>query len=221
MQSASSSFSLPAIKEGKLLGLLSSYNSKDQIIDIIAPEIITAFMKDASDGDYKGFPSLGISINSTVDPNFRLWLKIPEDVGGLYVTNVRKDSSAEKAGILKGDVLLSIEGKSISRRGYYEDEQYGQLFWSHLIRGTHVVGDSVKITVLREGEQKELTATLTRPGKKLIPAHMIDQAPNYLVKGGFIFQELSATYLKAFGKDWQSTAPLNLLDALSLSLIHI
>lgn len=215
MQSATSSFSLPVVQNGKLLGMLSSYDSKDQIIDIIAPEIISAFLADAADGEYLGFPSLGISINSTVDPNFRLWLKIPEEVGGLYITNVRKGSSADKAGVLKGDVLLSIAGKAIGRRGYYDDESYGRLFWSHLVRGSHKVGDEIKLTVLREGEEKEMTATLTRPGKRLIPAHMLDQAPNYLVKGGFIFQELSATYLTAFGKDWQNTAPLNLLDAIA------
>ncbi|BDS08877.1 serine protease [Oceaniferula spumae] len=215
MQSATSSFTLPVIKDDKLLGLLSSYDSKDQIIDIITPEIIAAFLADAADGTYDGFPSLGIGINSTVDPSFRLWLKLPEDVGGLYVTRVRKGSSAEKAGILKGDVLLSVEGNEIGRRGYYDDENYGRLFWSHLVRGRHKVGDSLKVSVLRDGEKKEFTTVLTRPDKRLIPAHTLDQAPNYLVKGGLIFQELSASYLRAFGKDWESTAPLNLLDALA------
>ncbi len=215
LQSTSSSYSLPVIKDGKLLGMLSSYDSKDQIIDIIAPEIITAFLADTADGNYEGFPSLGISINSTVDPNFRLWLKLSEDGGGLYITKVSKGSSAENAGILKGDVLVSVAGKPIGRRGYYDDDKYGRLYWSHLIRGSHKVGDSLKVTVLRKGEKKELTATLARPVKRLIPAHTIDQAPSYLVKGGFIFQELSTTYLTGFGKDWQSTAPLNLLDALS------
>ncbi len=213
MQSATSSFALPVIQDGKLLGMLSSYNSKDQIIDIIAPEIIAAFLADAADDDYQGFPSLGIGITNTVDPNFRLWLKLPEDMGGLYITSVRKRSAAEKAGILKGDVLLAIEDKVIGRRGYYDNEKYGRLFWSHLIRGGHQVGDEIKITLLRDGEKKEITAELTRSGKKLIPNHMHDQAPNYLVKGGFIFQELSATYLEAFGSDWRSKAPLNLLDA--------
>jgi hypothetical protein len=33
------------------------------------------------------------------------------------------------------------------------------------------------------------------------------------VKGGFIFQELSRPVLEAFGEDWTSRAPLNLLDA--------
>ncbi|MFK7909580.1 MAG: PDZ domain-containing protein [Akkermansiaceae bacterium] len=215
MQSASSSFSLPVIKNGKLLGLLTSYNSKDQITDVLAPEIIKAFLEDTKDGDYKGFPSLGIAISSTVDPNFRAWLKLSDDIGGLYITLVREDSAAEKAGLEKGDVITEIEGKKISRRGYYTDSQYGRLFWSHLVRGSHKVGDELKITVLRKGENKTLTAKLERPGNRLVPAYTYDTAPKYLVKGGFIFQELTATYLKAFGKDWQTKAPLDLLDVLT------
>ncbi|MBT8037020.1 MAG: PDZ domain-containing protein [Verrucomicrobiae bacterium] len=215
MQSSTSSFTLPVIRNNQLLGLLTSYSAKDQIIDVMAPEIIAAFLADTADKKYEGFPSLGIAISSTVDPNFRTWLKLSDDVGGLYVTRIRKNSAAEKAGIEKGDVIIQIDNKDIGRRGYYSDANYGKLFWSHLIRGTHKVGDSINLTVLRNGDEKKITATLARPGKRLIASHTFDQAPRYLVKGGFIFQELTATYLKAFGKDWESKAPLNLLDVIS------
>lgn len=215
MQSASSSFTLPVVRNGKLLGLLSSYSSKDQIIDVMTPEIIAGFLADAKDGDFVGVPSLGIGVSSTVDPSFRKWLKLPDDVGGLYVTRVRKKSSAELGGLKKGDVIVSIEGHKIGRRGYYTDPNYGRIFWSHLVRGTQKVGDQITLNVLREGAVEKLTVTLARSGKRLVPSYTYDQAPTYLVKGGFIFQELTATYLRAFGKDWKSTAPLNLLDVLS------
>ena len=212
MQSASNSFTVPVIRNGELLGLLSSYDAKDQIIDIIAPEIIHAFISDTADGEYIGFPSLGIAITSTVDPNFRDWLKLSDDVGGLYVTKIRKGSAAQKAGLEKGDVIIEINTKAIGRRGYYSDEQYGRLYWSHLIRGSLKQGDKVELTILRAGEQKTLTATLDRPEEPLVARDTYDQPPLYLIKGGLIFQELTAYYLKAFGKDWQSKAPLNLLD---------
>ncbi len=215
MQSATSSFTLPVIRNGKLLGLLSSYNSKDQIIDVMAPEIIAAFLADTADDKYVGFPSIGIGISSTVDPNFRTWLKLSDDVGGLYVTRIRKDSAAEKAGIEKGDVVIEINGRDIGRRGYYSDDNYGRLYWSHLICGSQKVGDKVNLTLLREGEEKKVIATLERPGKRLIASYTYDQAPRYLVKGGFIFQELTGTYLQAFGTDWKTKAPLNLLDVLA------
>ena len=210
MQSASSSFTLPVVRDGKLLGLLSSYDSKDQIINIITPEIIQAFLNDAKDGTFEGTPSLGIGISSTVDPNFRKWLKLSEDVGGIYVTRVLKKSAADKAGIKKGDVILSIDNHAIGRRGYYSTPNYGRIFWSHLVRGTHKVGDKMDITVLRDGKKQTLSVTLTRAVKRLIPSYTYDKAPAYLVKGGFIFQELTSTYLQAFGSN---PIPLNLLDA--------
>lgn len=48
---------------------------------------------------------------------------------------------------------------------------------------------------------------------RLVPDYQFDRAPNFLVKGGFIFQELTRPVLEAFGKDWSTLAPLNLLDA--------
>ena len=215
MQSASNSFTVPVVHEGKLLGLLSSYDAKDQIIDIIPPEIIRAFVDDASDGAYEGFPSLGIAITSTVDPNFREWLRLSDDVGGLYITKVRKGSAAELSGLEKGDVIVEVNGNAIGRRGYYSDSRYGRLYWSHLIRGSLKTGDKVDLKILRQGEEINKTATLARPGKRLVAHYTYDQAPRYLVKGGLIFQELTATYLKAFGNDWETKAPLNLLDILA------
>ena len=213
MQSSANSFTLPIINNGKLLSLLTSYSNKDQMIHSIAPEIIAAFLADTEDGDYIGFPSLGIGVDSTVDPHFRDWLKLPEDIGGIYITHITKAGAAEQAGLLKGDVITKVNDHDIDRLGYYQDQNYGKLYWSHLIRGIHTVGETVDITVIRDGEEQVITATLERAPEQLVPSKTYDEEPSYLVKGGFIFQELTATYLKAFGKEWESKAPLDLLEA--------
>lgn len=215
MQSAASSFSLPVLRHGELTGLLASYNSKDQLSDVISTGILTRFLKSAGSGKYAGFPSLGISTARTEDPSFRKWLQIPDDQGGLYVTSVRKDSSAAAAGIKKGDVLLTVEDHKIDRRGYYDHPTYGSLFWSHLVRGEKNTGDVVKVSLLREGKplQIDVTLNLSDDTKRLVPAYTFGKAPQYLVKGGLIFQELTKPLLESFGDDWHSRAPLNLLDA--------
>ena len=82
----------------KLAGILTSYDSKDQLSDVMATDIVERFVREAADGDYAGFPSLGISTSRTEDINFRAWLKLTDDVGGLYVSTVRVGSAAEKAG---------------------------------------------------------------------------------------------------------------------------
>lgn len=215
MQSVANSFTVPVLKEGKLLGLLTKYSPKDQLANVISAEIIAAFLKDAKDGDYQGFPSLGIATTSTTDVHFRDWLKLSNDKGGLYVSRVLPNSAADKAGIKKGDVLTSINGKDLDRHGYYETLEYGQLLWNHLIRGSHPVGSEIKIGVLREGKELNLTAVLARSPEGIIPSHTYGKAPRYLVKGGLIFQELTKSYLRSFGDNWSTRASPKMLDALN------
>ena len=215
MQTSGNSFTLPTFRSQKLVGILTSYDSKDQICDVISVDIISAFLKDAESGKYEGFPSLGIATTTTEDPHFRGWLKLPENKGGIYVTRVLPNGSAAKAGIKKGDVILSISGFAIDRRGYFEHQDYGKLFWPHLVRGGPVMGSKAPIQVLRKGKVQTIEATLQKSPSRLVPGYLYDEAPPFLIKGGLVFQELSRPYLEAFGKDWATRAPLNLLDVLS------
>lgn len=216
MQSAASSYSLPVLQGGKLAGVLISYNAKDQICEVASTDIVARFLAVSSNGEYKGFPSLGISITRTEDASFRQWLKLPDDQGGIYVQNVRKGRAADLAGMKKGDVLLAIDGKAIDRRGYYQHPNYGSLFWGHLIRGEKATGETVTLSLLRDGQPLEIKATLTREEEstRLVPGYNFGKAPNFLIKGGLVFQELSRPLLESFGENWQTRAPLEFLDAL-------
>ena len=215
MQSAASSFSLPVISNGKLAGILLSYDSEDQISNVLSIDIIQHFLADAADSDYAGFPSLGISIAVTKDPIFRDFLKLTPEQGGIFISKVRPRGSADQAGVKKGDVLLAADGFPIDRLGYYQHPNYGSVFWGNLVKGEKSAGDTIKLSILRNGETQEITATLTRDDPKdvLVPQYQFDRAPNFLVKGGLIFQELNRPLLEAYGKEWTSRAPLNLLDA--------
>jgi S1-C subfamily serine protease len=215
MQSAASSFSLPVLSNGKLAGLLASYNSKDQLSDVIATELVKRFLESAKTGHYAGFPGLGLETTRTEDPSLRQWLKLGDDQGGIYVSGVRKGGSAQLAGVKKGDVVLAVGDHPIDRRGYYAHPVYGNLFWSHLIRGEKNVGDTITLKLLRDGQPLSLDVKLVRQEERdnLVPAYTFGNAPRYLVKGGLIFQELTKPLLESFGDEWQSRAPLNLLDA--------
>jgi S1-C subfamily serine protease len=216
MQSAASSYSLPVLQSGKLAGILTSYNAKDQICEAASTDIVSRFLQQSANGDYKGFPSLGVTIARTEDGSFRQWLKLRDDQGGLYIRSVRKGGAAETAGVKPGDVLLAIDAQPVDRRGYYQHPNYGSVFWGHLIRGGKATGESVTLSLLREGQPLEIKATLTREEEstRLVPGYHFGKAPNYLVTGGLVFQELSRPLLESFGENWQSVAPLDFLDAL-------
>jgi len=215
MQSAANSFTLPVIREGALSGILLSYDSKDQISDVLSVDVISRFLANAQDGAYEGFPSLGVAASRTEDPSFRKFLKLQPEQGGLYIGKVRTGGSADLGGVKVGDVLLSVAGHAIDNRGYYIHPHYGSLFWGHIVRGEKSAGEEIVLGILRGGEPMEINVTLTReePMDRLVPNYQFDRAPNFLVKGGFIFQELTRPVLEAFGEDWSTRAPLNLLDA--------
>jgi S1-C subfamily serine protease len=216
MQSSASSYCLPALSNGKLAGILSSYDSKDQICDVISTTLVSRFLTDSKNESYKGFPNLGVGVASTEDKAFREWLKIPETEGGLYITKVRKNSAADLAKMIKGDVMLAIDGMPIDRRGYYKDSQYGSLYWIQMVRGTKSSGDPLIIKILRDGKMIDVNVTLSRQEEstRLVPFYQFGKAPNFLVKGGMIFQELSRPLLEAYGEEWETRAPLNFLDVL-------
>ena len=212
IQTEGNSYTLPVFKGEQLAGITTSYNSKEQICDVISIDIVRTFLDDAKDGNYRGFPSLGVGYSTTEDPNFRAWLKIPDNHGGLYLNRVIKGGSADASDFKKDDVLLSLAGHPIDRRGYFNHEAYGPLFWTHLVRGAYPIGTTIPCEILRNGNIIELQLTLKKSATRLVATHLHDEAPPYLIKGGLVFQELSLPYLQAFGKEWRSRAPLNLLE---------
>jgi serine protease Do len=73
------------------------------------------------------------------------------DERGALVTDVVKESPAEKGGMKNGDIILEFDGKTI------------QLMHDlPLIVASTAVGKKVPVTVLRDGKRQELTVTVER-----------------------------------------------------------
>ncbi len=90
---------------------------------------------------------LGINIQNITDDTAKaLDLK---DRSGILVSNVKSGSAAEKAGIKRGDIITAINGDKIEDSNVLRNKVAGTL-----------PGTEIKLTVVRESESKELTATL-------------------------------------------------------------
>ena len=70
-------------------------------------------------------------------------------VEGIYVKDVETFSAGEKAGIKIGDVIVKADGKDIKTMDELNE-----------IKNSHSIGDELKVTVNRDGQEKELTITL-------------------------------------------------------------
>jgi S1-C subfamily serine protease len=215
LQYRTSSFTLPVIKDGKLAGLLLSYDSKEQTSDVLPGPIIEHFLKDLEDGDYAGFPNLGLSYAATLDEQLRKYAKLENHEGGIYVRRVSRDGPAKQAGIQSDDVILEIDGHPIDARGNYEHPKYGKLNFSHLVRGAAQVGQKMPIKIHRKDKELTVELELTRkpPTAYKIDPYMFDRGPRFKILGGLIFQELTLPYLKAWGEQWVNRAPFRLVHA--------
>ncbi len=210
------SFTLPVIHNQKLTGMLMTYDSKDQVASILPYPIIKAFLDDAADGTYAGFPSFGIKFAPTLDEQLRAYLKLdPATPGGVLITGVMPETSASAAGLKEGDVLLELGGYKIDARGNYLDPTWGLLAMGHLVKGGASTGAQLPLKIIRDGQPLELPLTLSRkePTDYLVDLYTFDRAPRYLILGGLVFSELSRSYLEAFGQEWRDRAPFNFVYA--------
>jgi S1-C subfamily serine protease len=204
LRSEGNSYCLPVVKGGKLAGLMLRYDSKNQVTSVLPAPIIEHFLKDyAQDQKVDGFPSLGVEFHPTQDEQFRDYLGLKPEQGGMFVANVTKGGSAMGMGIQKGDVVTEVAGNKLDSRGDYDDPAYGKLSSSHLVRGRAFVGDETTVKVLREGKELELKGKLVRkdPASYLVLPYQFDRGPNYILMGGLVLQELSKPYLNAWGEN--------------------
>ncbi|MGK0187377.1 MAG: S1-C subfamily serine protease [Verrucomicrobiales bacterium] len=213
VQYRSGSFTLPVVREGKLAGMLLSYNSDDQIADVLPSMIIQRFLDDVANPPYEGFPNFGIQYSVMLDDQFRSYLNANQYSGGIYVSNVIRGTSAASSEIKQGDVILEIEGNRIDARGNFEHPDYGLLSLSYLVKDTARVGQELKVKVLRDGKEHDLMVKLQRKesGDYLVDSYMFDRGPKYFILGGLLFQELTVPYLELVaGDDWANRGPFKL-----------
>lgn len=94
-------------------------------------------------------PWLGVYAGGDIDETLAKQLQLPVDYGVL-VQDVVEDSPASRAGISRGDVLISMAGKKVETFKDLRDLIYQQK-----------VGAIVEIVLIRNGKESKTAATLT------------------------------------------------------------
>jgi S1-C subfamily serine protease len=215
LQNREGSFTIPAVRDGRLLGLLMRYDARSQTAEVVSAPVISHFLEDAKLGTYPGFPRAGLVFASTRDPQFRRYIGLDED--GVYITEIRPGSAAEKAGLRKGDIILAVADKPVDQDGNYEEPGIGKIPFSHLTNTLAHVGDTVNFTILRDGKRETLPVIVTgiEKDQSISEPYEFDHQPRYLILGGLVFRELSRPYLQEWGGNWMKDAPQRLvyLDA--------
>lgn len=92
---------------------------------------------------------LGVQMQD-ITPELAQAFGIEANRGGAVVTNVIKDSAAEKAGLKVGDVVTAVDGVSLLNADNLRNTI-----------GLLMVGQTIQLDIIRDGKEKTLTAKVT------------------------------------------------------------
>lgn len=140
-------------------------------------------------------PFLGVLFNNATE-SLTEFLGNPQP-GGCYVIEVIKNSTLDKAGVKRGDMLYEINGHSIDPFGemvvpWTEDKISIVDYISRLS-----IGDDVSLVLYRNGERKIVSAKFNQAElpsiRKVYPGY---ETIDYEVVGGMVIMELTMNHIQ-------------------------
>ena len=140
----------PLINEyGQVVGVtnMKAFTTGVEGICFAIPTSVIQPVVDAliAEGQVSGRASIGIVIGA-LDAAAAEYYDLPQ---GLYVESVAEGSDAEKQGIQPGDIVTAVNGQTVSTT-----------FEVNAIKEAFSVGDTMTLTIYRDGETFDVTVTL-------------------------------------------------------------
>ena len=164
------------ITTAKISRAASSSTSIEGLGFAVPVNDVKGIMKDLIENGYvTGKPYMGVQISSVTEAEAKRYgLKV-----GAYVEVVEENSSAEKAGLKVGDIIIAIDQTEINTH-------------SALVAtvATYRAGDTVTMKIMREHKEMELKLTFAerQPDDPQGPQELEQQTPNNGQGGSYYYQ---------------------------------
>lgn len=199
----------PVLQNGKVVGVaFQGLQSADNIGYMIPTTVINHFLTDVKDGTYDGFGSAGIdAFEGLHNPAYKAYLKVPDTVQGVVVTEVTRASTAE--GILqKGDVLTRIGTYDIDNDGMIAIDGLRLQFSEAIDRKQ--LGEILDIEFYRDGKPITAKLKVALNAPVLTWGRLYDNEPKYQIYAGLTFVSVTRNYLETWGRNWPMDIPFTL-----------
>ena len=138
-------------EHGEVIGINSVKISSDGVEGLgfaIPIDDVKEIIEDlVSDGYVHGRPSIGVSIVE-ITPQIAYYYSLPVNYG-LFVNDVIEGGSADIAGMEIGDIIIAFNDEKVSSSAEFIAK-----------RNTFKAGDTITLTVNREGKEKNLSLKL-------------------------------------------------------------
>ncbi|KAK7277709.1 hypothetical protein RJT34_22724 [Clitoria ternatea] len=177
--------------QGECIGVaFQVYRSEEaeNIGYVIPTTVVSHFLTDyEKNGRYTGFPCLGVLIQKLENPALRACLKVQSNEGVL-VRRVEPTSDANNV-LKEGDVIVSFDDVHVGSEGTVPFRSNERIAFHYLI-SQKFAGDSAELGIIRAGTLMK-TKIILNPRVHLVPYHIDEGQPSYLIIAGLVFTPLS------------------------------
>lgn len=198
----------PLIQDNRVSGMIMQ--SRDSNLDAIPAPFLQAFIEKAATVPYQSFPQRGFSWQPIPQTSVREYLQIDPAYTGILINRVFHYGTGSDV-LQPDDFLISIAGEPLSNDGKIAHPEWGNILFDYLF-ATQFQETALSLEIVRQGKRMTLQTQLTDfPAESYsVPLQTVKHPPNYVLRGGLLFQELNMNYLQLWGKDWMSKAPARL-----------
>lgn len=170
---------------------------------MIPVPVIHRFLTDIKDGQYDHYVDLGIFHFPLINSAQRQAIGLGPNDDGVLVGKVIQ-AGAAFGYVQPGDVLLAIDGYPIFSDGRVQMDKERVLL-NEIVERKYK-GDTVQLTVWRQGREFTVQVPLGIPWPYLMQSRRHDVRPRYVEFAGLVFQPLSLDFMRS--------AKINRLDVL-------
>ncbi|MDH4247439.1 MAG: hypothetical protein OEW39_06455 [Deltaproteobacteria bacterium] len=203
--------------EGRLIGLI--YSHSEQQIQAVNVDVLSLFLQAARREPYQGFVHRGFTWQPLNNVALRKYFGLNGRPTGVLIRSVSPEGTGAN-GLQPGDILHKLGPYDIDPEGFITHPQYGAMKFTLAINET--LEPTLPAQIEREGAIRSLALKRERfspPAYRVLPP-LFDQPPDLEVFGGLVLQELSLSYLRAWGKDWRDQAPGRLVLEASMNSLR-
>jgi carboxyl-terminal processing protease len=161
-----------ALAEGAIKGMVD-YGVKDPFSGYMSPEDYQRALGDLS-GEFTGIGA-EMGVRNLQDPKDLEACTTFSEKCALVVVAPLEDSPAKAAGLVAGDIVLKIDGKSVEGLGLEDAVKH--------VRGE--AGTDVTLSLRRDGEPLELTITRAKITMREVTSRMLKDHIGYVALHGF------------------------------------
>ena len=185
----------PVMQNGKVVGVAFQGFSgavAQNVGYMIPTPVITRFLDDVKDGSYDRYMDIAATYFPLLNPAQRKALGVKEADAGVLIGSVF-DGGPSQDKLQPGDVVLKVDGLKVYSDGKIDLE--GERTEMAEIFERKFKGDTVKLDILRGGEEKQISLELDRPWPFDMQARSYDKRPRFVLVGGLLFQPLNRDFL--------------------------